>query len=260
MHHLHIDRYAGIQSHIHAIDPRLKLCGAISFVLMVVLTPDHWFASYALYGLLLLSLVFTSHVPLTYILKRSVLIVPFAVAVSLFIPFVTPGRTITTISPFGMTITVTAEGVVRFAALNAKAFVSFIMTFLLVATTRFGDLMWAAAKLGVPAKLVMVISFMYRYLFILLDKAAHMKLARDMRSAKKKNTALVAASGNIIGALFVRSFAHATALYDAMLLRGYSGKPKRYTAVHIHAADLVAAAGFLLAATCACFAGGWLHG
>ncbi|MFC1485447.1 cobalt ECF transporter T component CbiQ [Candidatus Latescibacterota bacterium] len=260
MHHLHIDRYAGIQSPVHDIDPRLKLLGALSFILMVVLTPEEWFLSYILYGVILLVLVVASQVPLMYILKRSVLILPFAVAVSLFIPFATPGSVIGDITVFGQTITITAEGVQRFSALNTKAFVSFVMSFLLVATTRFGDLMWAASKLGMPAKLVLVISFMYRYLFILLDKATHMKLARDLRSPRIKKTSFIAASGNIIGALFVRSFAHATALYDAMLLRGYDGKPSRYAVVHLQVTDIIAAAGFFLAAVTACFAGGWFHG
>ena len=260
MHHLHIDRYAGISSPVHAIEPRLKVIGALSFILMVVLTPESWFLSYLLYGIILLGIIVLSRVPLKYILKRSVLILPFAVAVSLFIPFITPGRELASASLFGFPVIVTYEGLERFAALNAKALLSFVTTFLLVATTRFGDLMWAASRLGLPSKLVLVISFMYRYLFILLDKAAHMKLARDLRSTRGHTPSLITASGNIVGALFVRSFAHATTLYDAMLLRGYTGKPVRVMHGHFHAEDFIATAGFLIFGAAACFTGGWFHG
>ena len=260
MHHLHIDRYAGFQSPVHMLEPRLKVIAALAFILMVVLTPDQWFLSYGFYLLIVMGSMLVSRIPLGYFLKRSVLILPFAVAVSMFIPFSTPGRALLTFSLAGFPVSLTAEGIERFAALNAKALVSFGVTFLLVATTRFGDLMWAASRLGMPAKLVLVISFMYRYLFILLDKAAHMKLARDLRSIRGHRPSLLAASGNIIGALFVRSFAHATTLYDAMLLRGYTGTPVRIMHGHFHTHDFVATAGFLIVGAAACFGGGWYCG
>jgi cobalt/nickel transport system permease protein len=260
MHHLHIDRYAGIQSPVHAIDPRVKLTAAVLFVLVVVLTPEHWFVSYLCYSTILAIMIAVSRIPAGYILKRSLLVLPFAAAVSLFVPFTTPGRTLEAVPLFNNIFTITAEGLERFAALNLKALISFVTTFLLVATTRFGDLMWGASKIGAPAKLVLVISFMYRYLFILLDKAAHMMLARDLRSPRHSGAARLAASGNIVGALFVRSYVHATALYDAMLLRGYSGKPSRAADLHLQVPDILAGMGFIALSIAACLTGGLYNG
>lgn len=260
MHHLHIDRYANMTSPVHRMDPRVKTATMLSFILLVVMTPERHALSFTLYGFMLFGVIRLSRVPLGYLIRRALLLVPFAFAVSVFVPFTMPGETIWQFTLFGRPVTVTDEGLIRFGAINAKAALSFAATFTLAAATRFGDLMWAAARLGMPAKLVLIISFMYRYLFILLDTATHMKLARDLRSSGHSAAAMTIASGNIIGALFVRSYDHAQALYDAMLLRGYTGHPVRQGGQPLTVRDIAAALAFVLAGGAAAIGGGLLHG
>jgi cobalt/nickel transport system permease protein len=237
MHHTHIDRYAGLESPIHALDSRAKLVAVLAFVILVVLTPDGWFLTYGLYALPVLIAILVSHVPAVYILKRALTIMPFALAVSLFIPFITPGEALWTYHLGPLSGQVTGAGLVRFFSLSLKALLSFFATIILVATTPFGELMKAAGSLGLPSKMVVVLSFMYRYLFIIIDEAAHMILARDLRGAGGKSILL--ASGGIVGALLVRSFEHAEKLYYAMLLRGYTGKPVTLHASHLQPRDIV---------------------
>jgi cobalt/nickel transport system permease protein len=90
--------------------------------------------------------------------------------------------------------------------------------------------MHALRHLRVPSLLVAVISFMYRYLFVLADEVMRLLRARDSRSARLTGyrsggsipwRARVA--GNMAGQLFLRSYERSDRVYNAMLSRGYTG-------------------------------------
>lgn len=243
MHHTHIDRYAGLASPVHALDARAKLLVTLSFVFLVVLTPDGWFLSFGAYALLAWGAVFASRVPKGYVLRRSLTIFPFALAVSAFVPFITPGPEIWSFDLGPVSGRMTTTGLARFASLSLKALVSFFATITLVATTPFGELMEAAGRLGLPSRMVVVLSFMYRYLFLIVDEASHMLLARTLRGGGGR--ALLRASGGIVGALLVRSFEHADRLYFAMLLRGYEGRTVNLRPLRLTSRDIAISAGFL---------------
>ena len=57
-----------------------------------------------------------------------------------------------------------------------------VVTGLLVATTPVPNLLKALRSLRVPAVLTATISFMYRYLFVLVDEAMRLQTARASRS------------------------------------------------------------------------------
>ena len=259
MHHTHIDRFAVMSSPLHAVDARVKLITTVGFILLVVLTPDGYFISYGLYVALMSVVIFLSHVPPLYILKRSLTLLPFILVISIFIPFITSGPSLFELSIGPISTHITSSGLIRFFSIGFRAFISFLATILLVSTTRFGDLMRAASVLGLPSIMVVLLSFMYRYLFILVDEAAHMLIARDLRGSKRGLPVLVA-SGGIVGALLVRSFEHADKLYAAMLLRGYTGQPVTLTPMRFKSTDIVISIFFLGIAVLGLIAGGLLVG
>jgi cobalt/nickel transport system permease protein len=242
---------------VHALDARAKLLATLAFVFLVALTPDGWFLSFGAYALLVWGAIFASGVPKEYILKRSLTILPFALAVSVFVPFITPGPEVWSFDLGPFSGTVTSTGLARFASLSLKALVSFFATITLVATTPFGELMEAAGKLGLPSRMVVVLSFMYRYLFLIVDETSHMRLARNLRGGGGKS--LLRASGGIVGALLVRSFEHADRLYFAMLLRGYEGHPVTLRPLHLTIRDTALAGGFLGCAALGLAFGGMFH-
>ena len=246
MHHLHIDRFAGLSSPVHAIDPRAKLVTTLLFAFLVVLTPDGFFMSYAVYFLAALAVIAVSHVPVGYVSKRSLTLLPFVVFISIFVPFITPGAEVAGFDAGPFRAIVTDRGIVRFLSIVARAVTVFFATITLVSTTRFGDLMRAAGALGLPAKLVVVLSFMYRYLFILVDEASHMLLARSLRTHGNGGAAVLKASGGIVGALFVRSFEHAERLYEAMMLRGYTGNAVSQRPMRLGARDIALCGSFIV--------------
>ncbi len=257
MHHTHIDRYAGLQSPVHDLDARAKLLATLAFVLLVVLTPDGWFFSFGMYAALIWGAIFVSRVPKRYILLRSLSIFPFALAASAFVPFITPGPEAWSFRFGPFAGTVTSTGLERFGSLSLKALVSFFATITLVASTPFGELMEAAGKLGLPSRMVVTLSFMYRYLFLIVDEASHMLLARNLRGGGGRS--LLRASGGIVGALMVRSFEHADRLYFAMLLRGYEGRPVALRPMRLAFRDIALTGGFLVFAALGLAFGGMLH-
>ena len=104
------------------------------------------------------------------------------------------------------------------------------MAILLTATTQFPDLMHALRHLRVPHVLVAVISFTYRYLFVLTDEAVRLMRARQARSAKpikgKGGGSIVwraRVTGYMVGQLFLRSYERSERIYNAMVARGYQG-------------------------------------
>jgi cobalt/nickel transport system permease protein len=166
-------------------------------------------------------------------LRRGLVALPFAAA-AVTVLFTLPGEALLTLQVplFGWQLTISDAGLARFVTILLKSGVSVLMATLLAATTTFPDLMRAMRGIGIPKVLVGVISFMYRYIFVLADEVQTMLRARDARSAvgpagqKAGGTVFWRARivGSMVGSLFVRSLARSERVYQAMASRGYAGE------------------------------------
>jgi cobalt/nickel transport system permease protein len=111
-------------------------------------------------------------------------------------------------------------------------------------TTPLPDLLWALRKLHVPDILVAIVSFMYRYLFVMLDEAARLMRARASRSAARTGhragqTVLWRGRvvGYMVGSLMLRSFERSERIYQAMAARGYAGELRHVGTHHFSPRD-----------------------
>ncbi|MBC8078097.1 MAG: cobalt ECF transporter T component CbiQ, partial [Chloroflexales bacterium] len=163
---------------VHRLDPRTKLVAAVLFIAAATLLPAGAWLCYALLFVVTLIVARASGLGTGYALRRSFVALPFALA-AITLPFTLPGQPLAQLGP----LTISAPGVVRFGSIVAKSWVSVQMALLLSATTAFPDLVWALRALRVPQTLVSIISFMYRYLFVLSDEALRLRRARAARSA-----------------------------------------------------------------------------
>ena len=110
----------------------------------------------------------------------------------------------------------------------------------LASTTRFPGLLKGLERLGVPRLLVGQLRFLYRYLFLLLDEAMHLRQARAARDAGRGPLAWRwRASGGLVGVLFVRTLEQAERTHQAMIARGYDGTIRLIQPLHWHAFDTV---------------------
>jgi len=224
MKHSFIDKYSGLNSLVHKLDPRTKLISSLAFIIAIVMTPASNWKVYAIYLITLLALVYLSRLPFSYVLKRSLLIVPFVFIIAVFVPFFKHGQEAWSGNIGMWHIVVTYQGLNVLINVVIRAWLSMICLTILTSTTKFTDMLKGMYLLKVPAVFVQILSFMYRYLFVLVDQAMRMQMARDSRNFGSNRKLILKTMGNIIGMLFIRSYERGERIYVAMLSRGYNSE------------------------------------
>jgi cobalt/nickel transport system permease protein len=224
MKHSFVDEYSGLDSFMHRLDPRTKLTGSLMFVLAVVLTPPGTWKAYAVYLVALLMLFMLSRLPFKYVLKRSLVVFPFAIMVAVFMPFFKDGQAAASIDIGAWHIAITYEGLSILLNVIVKSWLCILCLIILSSTTRFADLLLSLQWLKVPSVFIEITSFMYRYMFVIADQAMRMQMARDSRNFGVTRKNIFKTMGNMIGMLFIRSYERAERIYAAMLSRGYNGQ------------------------------------
>jgi cobalt/nickel transport system permease protein len=230
MHINTFDHYQSHDSYIHRLDPRVKVVVTVLFIISNVLLPDGaWFA-FAMAWIVVLLGSWLADIDLQFLIKRSLVALPFALAAITAI-FTLPGEGIFTLDIGSLHLVATDTGLIRFLSIMVRSWISVQMAILMTATTQFPDLVHAMRHLRVPQILVATISFMYRYLFVLSDETMRLMRAREARSAQAESSQKSGGSifwrakvaGNMAGQLFLRSYERSERIYNAMLARGYRG-------------------------------------
>jgi cobalt/nickel transport system permease protein len=224
----HEEGYQERESSVHRLDPRTKLLVALGLIVTVSLLPFGRWAYYALIWVAVLAVSHVAQIGPGPVIRRSFVALPFALA-ALALPFTVPGVVIGHLPLVGWPISL--EGLVRAGSIVVKSWVSVQIAILLVMTTPLPDLLWALRSLRVPGVLVSIVSFMYRYLFVMADEAGRLLRARASRSAARLghragNTVLWRGrvAGFMVGSLMLRSFERSERIYHAMAARGYMGE------------------------------------
>jgi cobalt/nickel transport system permease protein len=244
--HSFLDRYSDLGSFVHRLDPRTKLITTFAFILVVVLTPPLKWQAFAIYFSLLIALILLSKVPPLYVLKRSLVIVPFVLFIAIFIPFFKPGEVAGSYNILMWEISVTYSGLIVLWNVVIKAWLSVLSLILLSSTTKFPELLKGLEQLRMPRVMVMILSFMYRYIFVLVDEVVRMKQARDSRNFGGKRMWQLKTIGNMVGTLFIRSYERGERIYVAMVARGFDYETRTLSNLRFERADLYFGMGFLM--------------
>jgi cobalt/nickel transport system permease protein len=237
MRHSFLDQYSDRDSPVHRLDPRAKLVATLAFIAAVVLTPSASWLTYGLCFIIIAALILMSRVPLLYILRRSLVIIPFVLLVAIFIPFFKEGEVAGSFSLGQWHISVSRSGLQLLATILAKSWLSILSLVLLTSTTGFARLLKGLEQLHLPRVMVMLLSFMYRYIFLLTDEVMRMKQARDSRSFGGKRLRQIGAVGNMIGTLFIRSYERGERVYAAMVARGFDGHSRTLDSLQFRRVD-----------------------
>jgi cobalt/nickel transport system permease protein len=256
MHSDAFDRYHHHDSALHRLDPRIKVVVAIAFIISNALLPDGAWMAFGLAWLFVLLASALSDLGLGYTFRRSFIVLPFAF-VAVTVLFSIPGKPVSQFHFMMWDFTVTDAGLLRFVSIVIRSWISVQIAILLVAVTRFPDLIHAFEHLRVPAILTTIIAFLYRYLFVLSDEVIRLLRARQSRSAAAAGQRSgggvlwrARVSGNMAGQLFLRSYERSDRIYNAMLARGYAGQLLTLNPHELHGRDwayAVAAFLFILA-------------
>lgn len=228
-----IDKYSSLNSPIHRLDPRVKILSTFSYIILVVLTPPGEFSKFFAYAFLIFILIFLSHIPFSYVVKRSFVVFPFVLVVAVTVPFYD--------KPLHK-----YDKLLLIWNVLIKSWLAVISMIVLTSTTRFPLLLKGFEGLKVPKLFIMLISFMYRYIFVLIDEAKRLERARDSRYFGGKIIRQIKAFANIVGVLFIKTYNRAERVYQSMISRGFDGSIKTINNLRFSMKDLAFSIIFLL--------------
>jgi cobalt/nickel transport system permease protein len=214
------------------LDPRTKIIVTFIFILTVVSFPKYEISGlipFLLFPALLLSI---GDIPVGFVLKKVILVSPFAVFIGIFNPFF---DTQPMYFLFGIQI---SSGWVSFMSIMIKFILTISAALLLIATTSFPGVCYGLQKLRVPEIFVSQLLFIYRYIFVLMEEAMRIIRARDTRTFDKKGWDRKTFI-SLISVLFIRTIERSERIYRAMLSRGFNGRIATSKVHHVSIADLI---------------------
>jgi len=218
---LPLGSHSDLDGLIQRLDPRIKILGTSAFVLFVVLTPPMHIWRFTSYLGIVAGLIALARLPLLLAVRRSLVIIPFVLLVGIFL--LLPG--ILQLQP-GMGTS--GPNLWTLWNVTIKAWLSVLSVIVLTATTSASELLQGLAGLKVPKLIVMLLSFLLRYIPLLASHVAKLRWAIEARSPGRQGLGLrkrrLGPLGSAIGTLFIRSYEQGERIYGAMLARGFTGE------------------------------------
>ncbi len=249
MKHSYFDLFSEVESPVHRREARSKIIFFFALIVSIVLTPPAALRAFALFCGLVLVVTLIARVPVSFVLKRSAGVIPFVLLIGLFVPFLHAGEELVGLNVAGIRLSVTERGALLFWNMLIKSFLCAASMVLLTATTPFPQFLKGVNRMGLPRLMVMVLSFMYRYIFVIEDEFESMRLARSARTAGGNRWLHLRVQANSLGVLFIRSYERAEAVYLAMCSRGFTGDIRTLDQRRLSASDfLFAGVGIAVAA------------
>ena len=218
--HGHKLHYHG-HSLVHRTPAHLEVLALLAFMVLVVATPRDWHPAFVGYLAAIAAVIGLSRVPPAYILKRTVIEVPF-VLFAVLLPFVATGPQTEVLG-----VSVSQHGLEAGIALLVKGTLGVLASLTLAATTEPQELLVGLERLRLPPQLVQIMSFMVRYLDVVTGEMQRMKVARESRGFTASNPRHWPVLARSAGALFIRSYERGERVHLAMLSRGYTGRMPR---------------------------------
>ena len=209
MHHSFLDRYSDLESPLHHLDARLKVAAAAILVCCIAtLPPERLYALFAFIAFIL-ALWTTAGLPIRFLAKRILILLPFIAIIAL--PAVLGAGAHAGLAGAA------AIGVMLRAAAAIAAFS------LLTSTTPFPKLIAALEWFRLPDIIISIASFIYRFIYILIDEFERLELGRRSREMSRNTRLAWKARAWMVGSFLIRSMERAERVHMAMLARG-SGK------------------------------------
>ena len=248
MHHSRIDRLAQGDEPAHRLDARAKLLALLAYTLVLVSFDRYAVSILAPMAVLPAAMMWLGRVPAGLPARRLLVMAPLIAMVALASPLYDRLPQMVAMGPWRGRV---AGGWLTAASVTIRFVLGLTLLTAVTATTPMPRLLAAMRRLGLPALLVEQIGMLYRYLFVLLDEASHVRRARLLRGGGRAPVGRrLAATGGAIGSLFLRTLERSQRIHVAMQARGYRGtmpvlRPGRMTAAD--GAFLVLVAGYLVA-------------
>ena len=243
MRHEFFDHHREGNSLLHRFDPRLKLVIMFSFIAVTVITPPEKTALFPVYAGILIILALMSQVSFFHFLGKLLKLYPMIFFISMFVPFFPVGQDVSLRLGF---LTLYENGVQKFLLINVKAVLALFMSILITTTTDMMLLLKGMEKFRIPKLVIAIVSFMYRFIFLLIDEVERMILGFQSRYFRLSFLKRIKLYADMIAVLFIRTFERGERIYLAMESRGFRGEIYTLTELHWKRSDSAALLIFVL--------------
>ena len=213
----YLDTLSGQETFIHRLDPRAKLVTTLIFIIVVVSFDRHEISALIPFLIYPIVLMTVGNLPLNFLLKKLLLVAPFALLVGIFNPIL-DREILYHLGPLGI-----SGGWVSFFSILIRFVLSVGAALILIASTGFNAVCMALEKMGTPRIFTVQLLFMYRYLYVLIEEAVRMARARSLRSFNGEGMGIKVFSF-LVGNLLLRTLDRAQRIHLAMFCRGFDGE------------------------------------
>jgi cobalt/nickel transport system permease protein len=205
----YLDRFGRSKSLCHSLPPLLKLGLCLAAVALgMAIPPDHWPAHGSLLCVLFAALAL-ARIPFRFMVRRLAGFLLLALLFAGSVPLSQGFR----------------SGWEVMAGIVFRGTESFLAGLWLVNVMPFDQLLSTLRRVGIPAILLAILAFMYRFLFVIWDELDTMRTARRARTFHRVGPLFRWRVGTqMIGMLLIRALGRSERVYGAMCARGWDGK------------------------------------
>lgn len=191
---------------IHNIDSSIKIIVTIIYVIKVLSIKEFIILDTICIVLYPLLLFILGKVPIKFILKKLVFVLPIVLGISVI----------------NLIIDFSYSEVYFSLLLLFKCSFALIGALLLIVTTGINNLALGLKKLKIPNILIMQILMLYRYIILMMEELYRVKSAYELRTIGEKSMT-IKDYGQIIGQMLLKTIDRSENVYEAMKLRGFEG-------------------------------------
>jgi len=211
-----MDILARGDSSLHRLDPRAKLITTLVFIVTVVSYGKYEVSALIPFFIFPISQIISGDLPITYLLRKVMIISPFAILIGIFNPLL--DREIL----FQLGSINVSGGWVSFISILVRFSLTATAALIIIAVTGFSTVCLSLERIGMPQRFVVQLLFLYRYIFVLSDEASRIVRARSLRTFGSKGMGFKPI-GSMLGQLLLRTLDRAQRVYLAMNCRGFDG-------------------------------------
>lgn len=234
-----LDLLAEKNTFIHHLDPRVKVATTMLFIIYVVSFGKYEIGRLLPFFLFPAFLIGMADIPFGYLMRKLLIVSPFAVFIGIFNPFFDRGI-LMQIGPLYI-----SGGWVSLISILLRFILTVGATLLLIATTGFPAICMALERLGAPRIFSVQLLMLYRYIFVLIEEFIRMIRAYTLRSFTGKKMRFRIFK-QLLGNLLLHTLDRAQRIHMAMLSRAFTGEIKIVRQYHFGWSEILYLFGFIL--------------
>lgn len=211
----HMDRISSRDQWVNQLHPLVKFIVTVCYIAVTVSFSKYDVLGLAGMSIYPIAMFLLADLSIWNCIRRLRVVLPFVCFIGILNPLFDSDLIVLD----GITM---HSGVLSMITLIMKGIFCLLASYLLITTTSIESLCYAFQLLHVPNIFVTQILLTYRYITLLLEEANRMMQAYSLR-APNQNGVAITAWGSLAGQLLLRSVDRANAVYESMVLRGYTG-------------------------------------